>query len=147
MDKYLLWPPPTWHLLASISRREFATHLPWSLSRHGSRRSQNRFWTSWSPDLRVHGRLSLASQTSSSDIFDRWVELAPQDEPATPGVVYAHVPLRVCESSLASSLGFAGTLPTLLATLPSCCLKRMPCTVARARLQNNDIRDSLCEVS
>ena len=29
------WPTPTWYLLASISRREFATILPWTLSRHG----------------------------------------------------------------------------------------------------------------
>ena len=27
--------PPTWYLLASISRRELATHIPWTLSRHG----------------------------------------------------------------------------------------------------------------
>jgi len=30
------WPPPTWNLLASISRRELATHTPWTLNRHGS---------------------------------------------------------------------------------------------------------------
>ena len=27
--------PPTWYLLASISRRKLATHIPWTLSRHG----------------------------------------------------------------------------------------------------------------
>jgi len=31
----LLGLTPTWYLLASISRRELATHQPWTLSRHG----------------------------------------------------------------------------------------------------------------
>ena len=31
----LLGLPPTWYLLASISRRKLATHIPWTLSHHG----------------------------------------------------------------------------------------------------------------
>lgn len=34
-DLWILGLPPTWYLLASISRREFATHIPWTLGHHG----------------------------------------------------------------------------------------------------------------
>ncbi len=41
------------YLLASISRRELATHLPWTLSRHGSQDPLASKPVPSSPDLRV----------------------------------------------------------------------------------------------
>ena len=34
-DPWILWPTPTWYLLASISRRELATQHTWTLCHHG----------------------------------------------------------------------------------------------------------------
>ena len=34
-DLWILWPKPTWYLLASISRRELATLHTWTLCHHG----------------------------------------------------------------------------------------------------------------